>query len=819
MKLIKLLLVSILSFGLLFFLNRTMVLNGSALPPVGKFLDPVNGFWANAEKDIPKQKKALQSDKLHGEVSIVYDERWVPHIFSTDARDAYFAQGYVTASNRLWQMEFQTYASAGRLSEILYHSAGERILNVDRMMRRNGLAESAKASLKSFENDPEANMIITAYTEGVNAYIESLSYRDYPVEYKLLDYKPEPWTGLKCALLLKYMAHMLTGESDDIALTHQLNAYGADFINLFYPDFPVDMKDPIVPEGTIFEKDPALLPQADSSSTDTLNNVADIAVTRLPFEKFPEGYGSNNWAVAGSKTKTGAPILCNDPHLALNFPSIWFEMQLSTPDYNVYGVSLPGAPAVIIGFNEHISWGVTNGTRDVKDYYELTFKDDNRKEYLVDGQWEKVSIRRDTFYLRGESEPFIDEVIETRFGTVVYDKGLTKDESTKNLACTWIASEPSNELFTFVKLNRAKNYDDYAAALKHFNCPAQNFVFASKTGDVAIWQQGGLYAFEKGQGRFVQEGTSSDDLWPLKINADYTPHVKNPERGFVSSANQHPTDSLYPYYYNGRFEYFRNRRLNDELRRLTGITVQDMMKLQNDNYNLLAAEALPVMLGYLENNAGYEKYLSIVKDWNYYNDAQQAGPAVFQHWWDHMVAIMFDELLSGDLEYQIPQQYNIIRVMKSHPEHVIFDYKPSANKKETVKELVNISFKETGKYLDSITAAGMELTWANYKYTSVEHLLFTLKPFGRFNIQTGGGKHILNATADRWGPSWRMVVSLEKETKAYGVYPGGQSGNPGSKFYDNFLDKWAAGEYYELWYMKSNQEQSKPVLFTQKLFK
>jgi len=113
----------------------------------------------------------------------------------------------------------------------------------------------------------------------------------------------------------------------------------------------------------------------------------------------------------------------------------------------------------------------------------------------------------------------------------------------------------------------------------------------------------------------------------------------------------------------------------------------------------------------------------------------------------------------------------------------------------------------------------MELTWANYKHTSVEHLLFTLKPFGRFNIQTGGGKHILNATADRWGPSWRMVVSLEKETKAYGVYPGGQSGNPGSKFYDNFLDKWAAGEYYELWYMKSNQEQSKPVLFTQKLFK
>lgn len=814
MKLIKFILLSLVTFACIFLLNRTLVINGSPLPPLGKLLDPVNGFWANAEADMPHMKKAVHAEQLKGEVIIRYDERWVPHIFTTDTRDAYFAQGYVTAANRLWQMEFQTHAAAGRLSEILYHSLGDKVLKVDRFMRRNGLKRAAEASLAAFEKDTEANMIVTAYTEGVNAYIESLDYRDYPVEYKILGYQPEKWTKLKCALLLKYMAHMLTGESDDIALTHQVNRYGKEFVDLFYPDFPSDLSDPIVPAGTVFEKDPALLPKTDTTKTDSIQRVA---VSRLPFEKIPEGYGSNNWAVAGSKTKSGAPILCNDPHLGLNFPSIWFEMQISCPDFNVYGVTLPGAPAVIIGFNDYISWGVTNGTRDVKDWYKIKFKDDTRSEYWLDGKWEKTTVLKDTFELRGESKPFVDEVLFTRFGPVMYDKGMTEDSSAENLAVTWIATEPSNELFTFVKLNRAKNYDEYAAALAYFNCPAQNFVFASKAGDVALWQQGGLYAHPKGQGKFVQDGSLSQNLWTGKVAPAYTPHVKNPERGFVSSANQHPTDSLYPYYYNGRFEYYRNRRINAELTRLNGVTPQDMMKLQNDNYNLIAAEALPYMLEHLKG--GPANYRAILSKWNYYNDADQEGPTVFQEWWDHFMAAAFEELRSENLEYEIPQQYNVIRVMKSRPDHFIFDDVTTTDKKENVYDLFNRSFQTATARLDSLQGSGVALNWSEYKGTSVQHLLFSLKPFGRFNIHIGGGKNIVNACANRWGPSWRMIVSMEKDIKAYAVYPGGQSGNPGSRFYDNFLDKWAAGEYYELWFMKSAEEDGKPLLFTQKLFR
>jgi penicillin amidase len=815
MRIVRFISVALLTFLVLFLMNRVAVINNTAIPPLGKLLDPVNGFWINAEKDLPRIRKSVISEHLHGEVTVKYDERWVPHIFTTDTRDAYFAQGYVTAAHRLWQMEFQTHAAAGRLSEILYHTAGDRVLQVDRLMRRNGLKRAAEKSLEAFERDPEANMIVTAYTEGVNAYVESLRYRDFPVEFKLLDYRPEKWSKLKSALLLKYMAHMLTGESDDIALTAQLNQYGADFVNLFYPDFPADLSDPIVPSGTSFESDPALqkAQAVDSAS------VPAVSVSRFPFPKIPEGYGSNNWAVSGEKTKTGKPMLANDPHLQLNFPSIWFEMQLSSPDFNVYGVTLPGAPAVIIGFNNAIAWGVTNGTRDVKDWYKLKFKDADRKQYLVDGKWEDVVLERDTFYLRGESEPFIDEVIHTRFGTVIYDKGMSTDESAADLACTWIAEEPANELFTFVKLNRAKTYADYTEALTHFNCPAQNFIFASRSGDIAIWQQGGLYAHTPGQGRFVQEGTSSASIWNKKVAPAYTPHVKNPLRGFVSSANQHPTDSIYPYYYNGRFEYFRNRRINAELTRLSQITAEDMMRLQNDNYNLIAAEALPFLLESLnERNAG-KAYAVQAGKWNYMNDADLEGPAIFESWWKNVEKLMFEELINPEKEFQIPQQYNIIRVMKKNPDHAIFDYVPTSDKKETVPDLVNMAFEKTCMELDSIRSAGKPLNWAAYKQTSVQHLLFTLKPFGRFDIPIGGGKHIVNACAERWGPSWRMIVSLEDDVKAYGVYPGGQSGNPGSRYYDNFIDRWAEGKYYSLWFMSSEEDGRNPVLFTQKMYK
>ncbi len=199
--------------------------------------------------------------------------------------------------------------------------------------------------------------------------------------------------------------------------------------------------------------------------------------------------GSNNWAVGGSKTRSGAPILCNDPHLGLSLPSLWYEVQLHTPSMNVYGASLPGAPGVIIGFNDHIAWGVTNGSEDVKDYYAVKFRN-GRSQYLFKGEYRDASQRVEIIKIKGQ-EPYYDTVAYTVWGPVMYDNTFHDDVPGQPfLALRWKAHDHSNEILTFLKLDRARNYEDYVDALQHYTCPAQNFVFASKTGDIALWHNG-----------------------------------------------------------------------------------------------------------------------------------------------------------------------------------------------------------------------------------------------------------------------------------------------------------------------------------------
>jgi penicillin amidase len=814
MKLIRFIISLLITVSLVYVFNSTIVVNETAIPPLGKLLDPVNGFWQNAETAEVPDTEFLDLQGLDKEVEIIFDDRLVPHIFASTPRDLFFAQGYITARYRLWQMDFQTRAATGRLSEILYHSLGNKVLQFDRIQRRMGMKHAAEKALEEFKNDSEANMVLNAYTDGVNAYIKSLSYKDYPLEFKLLNYEPELWKPVNCAVLLKYMAKMLTGGDDDFALTNALNLFGKETVDLLFPDYQSTVESPIVPPGTVFEKDSVI-------SLDTpkvlINN---ILVGKYKVEEFPRGLGSNNWAISGAKTVTGSPMLCNDPHLMLNFPSIWYELQMHCPEYNVYGVSLPGSPAVIIGFNEHISWGVTNGSRDVKDWYRLKFKNASKSDYWVDGEWRKVEKIKDTIWLKGVSKPYIDEISVTDFGIIVFEDSLVKDTLSANLAMKWAAHIPGNELQTFVKLNRAKNYNDYVEALKSFVCPAQNFVFASKSGDIAIWQNGLMVQKWPEQGRFVMDGTDSRYNWQKYLIHNQTPHAFNPDRGYVFSANQHPTDRSYPYYYNGVFEYYRNRRIDRELAGQEKHSVESMMKLQNDNFNLQAAESLPYMLSLIREKdikKEQQHYLDELKKWNFYSDPQLTAPSIYELWFDKLEYLLWDEFRVENLELIYPQNYNTIRFIKEQPGHRFFDIK-STPEKETLKDIMLQALKLALDSLDNFQKKSGNISWANFKGTSIQHLLATLKPFGKFKINIGGNKGIVNACSDRWGPSWRMVVSLEKETKAFGIYPGGQSGNPGSPFYDNFVDKWAAGEYYELIFLKNPDENNPRLRSKQKLY-
>jgi len=286
--------------------------------------------------------------------------------------------------------------------------------------------------------------MVDNYTQGINQYIESLGEDDLPLEYKLLNYRPEPWTNLKCGLLLKNMALTLNIGDKDLEMTNALNLFGKDISDLLWPD-DEKVGDPIVDRTGNWKFNPITLDSVPLALPDELINVK-------PLEKPAEGVGSNNWAVSGSKTNTGSPILCNDPHLSLSLPSIWYVIHLQAPGVNVMGASLPGSPAVISGFNDSIAWGVTNAERDLVDWYKIQFKDKTKNEYLSDGQW-KTSRKVIEKIVIKDGSPFYDTVTYTHQGPVVYDESFGGDNELKSYAFRWVAHDPSEEILTFYKLN------------------------------------------------------------------------------------------------------------------------------------------------------------------------------------------------------------------------------------------------------------------------------------------------------------------------------------------------------------------------------
>lgn len=793
-------LLSLLLTGTLVYLLHTQF---GSIPPLGKFLNPFGGFWENAEtKHLPAETN-LEIPGLRGKVQVLFDNQLVPHIFAQNDYDLYFAQGYVTATHRLWQMEIQTHAAAGRASEIV----GERALASDRHNRRMGMVYAAEQSLKTMRQDSTTRQMLEAYTAGVNTYIDELVPAAYPVEYKLLNYAPEPWTPLKCALLLKQMASTLSGGSDDLYMTNVLQQYGKEVVKDLFPDYPF-REDPIIPTGTKWDFTPVPVPNVPEGYATAASDSAIVP-------RANPDVGSNNWAVSAEKSATGYPILANDPHLTLSLPSIWYQIQLVSPTVNVCGVSLPGSPAVIIGFNRNVSWGVTNVGSDVLDFYQIKFKDNSRSQYWHDNQWKPVREVVEVIKIKGQPE-VIDTVLYTHHGPVAYESGEAafNSQTPVNHAVKWAAHQSLNEPLTFHLLNRANKYEDYVQALSHYGSPAQNFAYADVYRDIALWPNGRFPLKWENQGKFVLDGSNPAHDWQGWIPHEHNPHVKNPPRGFVSSANQFPADTTYPYYLGWLFENSsRAIRINQRLSAMQRATPDSLRMLQNDNFNIHAQTILPSLLSYLyqdkltgEQKAAFRE----ISGWNLRNDATSVGATIFTRWWNNLEdALWQDDFGSATMRY--PSRDRSVHLLLSEPQSRWID-NVRTKPKETLGDLVNQSFRSA---VDTLVArhgsVGESWQWAQVKSTDILHLA-RLAPFSAMDVETGGGSGIINATSERQGPSWRMVVALGPTVRAYGVYPGGQSGNPGSYYYDNLLETWRTGELHELVFLQRADEPNERIV-------
>lgn len=795
-----------LTVGIIF--NTRLVISGTPIPPLGKFLSPFHGFWQNAENEAIDLDPIISSEGISDEVNVHFDDLYIPHIFAQNEEDLFFTQGYVEAYHRLWQMEFQLYAAAGRLSELV----GEAALDFDRKQRRMGLGFGAENGLQfNKAENPEMYAYIEAYSNGINEYINSLSFKELPVEYKLLDYKPEQWTPYKCFLFLSLMHYDLSGGDSDLENSNALSLWGREDFNILFPDRLPDLN-PIIPSGTVFDFDPLPLPEPDSINT--------YGIINPVFDGPDKDNGSNSFIAGPSKTASGNTILTNEMDLGLSLPSIWYSIHLNSPNVNAMGVSFPGVPVVINGFNDSIAWGHTNSRADVLDWYKIVFEDEKRNKYRYNNNWiptdkvvEEIKVRNgDSYY---------DTVVYTHHGPVVYDKYFQHPRSDRytNLAMKWMGHTPYKEFDAFWECNKANNFNDYREALKNFSGPAQNWSYADTKGNIALTVAGQFPLKWNGQGKFIMDGNNPTHEWTEFIPYEHNPYVINPEEDYIKSANQHPVDSLYPYsWYDHHFEYFRNRRLDDRLKIMQNITVEEMMKLQHDNFNYNAFEMLPMMLDSLDSTqlSPVElKYVELLKSWDNFNGPLREAPSVYQTWLNNLKSILWEEFDSADVKLIRPHNYNTYHILKNKPNFFMIDNQETESI-ESTGDLFRQSFKLTVEKLEEYLNDNNNnsLEWYRFKNTTIRHLT-RQAPFSIDQIKIGGGRGIVNAASTYHGPSWRMVVELgDNKVTAWGVYPGSQSGNPGNPNYGHMIEDWAAGNYNQLLFDKNLTADSDKINYS-----
>jgi penicillin G amidase len=814
MRFLKFLASAFLTAGLVYVLSNPLTIKGVSLPALGKLFNPFSGFWQNAEGAFSfGEKNELQIPSLKSKVKVVYDDRDVPHIFADNTADVLRAQGYIHAQNRLFQMDLTAHAMAGRLSEMV----GERALENDKMERRHGTLRAAEASVEAWKKNTEMYQWLEAYVEGVNAYIATLTEKTMPVEYKILGATPEKWSVLSTSLFYKGMCRTLARGEMDAEMSNTLSKLGEKEFNQLFPErHPKTM--PIVPSGTSWNFKPVAsnIPSVPNTSTSQIIDFQDNVTKEA-------GIGSNNWAVAGSKTTSGKAILAGDPHLNMTLPAIWYECQMTTPEFNTYGVSLPGIPFVVIGFNNDIAWTQTNAQHDVADWFRLEWKDATKKEYKLDGKYVAVEERVEEFHVKGKG--IEKEVVKwTKFGPVAFEDG---SNPRNDLAFHWVAAEGNpNDMATFYLMAKAKNFDDFSSALKDFACPMQNFAFACKNGDIAIRTQGWLPIRKRGGGRMISDGTTSSSLWSGYAPFEHMPYVKNPKSGYVVSANQNTTDASYPYYYTSRtFDNFRSRRINKLLSEDKKFSLDDIRKMQYDNYGLDAEEFLPIIMKRLEGvtlGAPEQAAIEELKKWNFHYTKDSKAAMIFDAWMANFQKQTWDELWFEDIlnpvtippstkmkklnPFAMPQTWRTMQLLEDDVNSKHFDNMTTPEVENGSMILISSLTKALADIvLESTVQLNPNLDYGAYKKTRIEHI--AKLPGFAHKLNADGSANAVNATKTTAGPSWRMVVEMGDTPHAYVVYPGGQSGNPGNKSSEEFIERWANGEHYEAIFMKSADEK------------
>ncbi len=776
-------------------------------PALGPFLDPAHGVWAVATRANLPENQAAKIPGLRAPVNVRYDDRGVPHVFATNLLDAYRAIGWVHARDRLFEMEIQTRAVAGTLSELV----GKRAVELDREARAMGLAWGAERTYRLADSNSSSARGIRAYAEGVNAYIDQMSASDLPLEYRLLSAKPMRWKPQYSAYLLSRMGLTLAysdGELRRARVEALIGKLAADA--LFPSNSPI--QEPIQPNGQHAPRfDFAKLPPpqpADSSKLAVANDL-DRAAARFASATGGEGdfaLGSNNWAVSPKRTAAGFALLEGDPHLSLSMPSVWYEEQLVVPDtVDAYGVGFVGAPFIAIGFNRDVAWTETNTAADVADYYiETVDNDSHPANYKLDGAWKPLEVRIETVRDRAGAALATDTIYHTHRGPMLRAGKLW-------VSRRWTVLEPNDVNGVFEHAAMARSSADIFKAFDSYTTPAQNVLTADRGGHIAIRSTGHYPIRPKTAPRgdvLIDGSTSANDWqgwWPL---ADY-PQSVDPAQGYLASNNQQPKDpKVDPRYFGWDWpDPWRAMRINALLRADSAVTPDAMRRFQTDPVSertkiFVRAFTEAVDSAPAPRDSALTHAAKILAGWDQRFTTDNEVAVLYVAALDELTRRTWDELvIPGATSNDRPRgaatpSATMLTELLSDPKSPWWDDRSTRNVVEDRDMILRASLLAGyQRVIKQYGEPGAAWRWGYVRYANIHHLL-RIPALSRLSIPMQSGPGTLNPSGGDGtaGSSWRMVVELGPEVRAWGTYPGGQSGNPASKRYDDRLAKWQAGQ-------------------------
>jgi penicillin amidase len=751
-------------------------------------------------KSYPEYSGTIAIPSLHQTVTVSRDEYGVPHIRAANEYDLFFAQGYVHAQDRLWQMDLTRRAGEGRLSEIL----GPSTVKFDKMLKTVGFKRIAEQLERRL--NPKSAEILNAYAAGVNAYIRTHKGR-YPIEFDMLNYEPEEWTPVHSLMIARLMAWELNiSWHVDVVLGELVAALGEEKASKIFPTYPEN--GPVIVNGPIDRQ--------------RLRPLQQFAAVHNEFKQFfgttGTHIGSNSWAVGPKHSVSGRAMLANDPHLGLSLPAKWYENHLTGGAVNVAGVSLPGTPLVILGHNPRVAWGFTNVMADDADFFFERTDSLGGDTYLYKGEWKPIELINDTVWVKDSAYvPFV--IRKTHHGPAVNEiYPLSSFASSDFITMQWTGFEMSDELYALYLVNTSYNWQSFLNGVKEFTVPGQNFVYADIDNNIGYHPGVRLPKRAGSNPTLPFRGWTGEDEWQGFIPFEDLPSLFNPPEGFIATANNKTTDKV-PYHIANLWEPpSRIQRIRELLQSKPLLDVSDFKRMQNDQYSHFAKDVVPFIVSAAasapENDPAVTVAVNYFRNWNYLLTKDDVPTTIFEVFFQKLNANIYADEMGDELYRQyivlanVP--YRVTLSLLNDTGSVWFDDVRTASV-ETRDEIVRKSLKEAIAELKGKLGADMkEWRWGRLHTLTLKH------PFGDievlrsiFNIgpfEVGGSGTTVNNGEYRFtapyqmtlGPSMRKIIDFADVNGALSVIPSGQSGQPMHDHYSDQTPLWKNGEYHTL---------------------